>query len=56
MLILTRKKGQKILIGDNIEVSILEFKGNQVRVGIKAPADVNVVRTELLGRKPKEDQ
>ena len=48
MLVLTRKKGQSILIGDNIEVKILDIKGNYVSVGVSAPRDVNVFRNELL--------
>lgn len=51
MLVLTRKVGQEIKIGDNIYVTILEVKGTadtaQVRVGIAAPHDVDIVRTEI---------
>lgn len=48
MLVLTRKPGEKITILDNIEVSILEIKGDSVRVGIKAPSIIPIYRTELL--------
>ncbi len=48
MLILARKSGQKILIGDDIEISILEIRGRQVRVGIKAPKGLSVYREEVL--------
>jgi carbon storage regulator len=47
MLILTRRLGETILIGDDIEVTIAHIDGNQVRVGIKAPKDVDIVREEL---------
>ena len=48
MLILTRKRGQSIIIGDNIVVQIVECTGNQVRLGIKAPMDVRVLREEIF--------
>lgn len=48
MLILTRKPGESILIGDDISVTVLMVKGNQVRIGINAPRDIIVVRDELL--------
>ena len=50
MLILTRKVGESVLIGDGIKVSILAIKGNQVRVGIDAPKDVSVHREEVRER------
>jgi carbon storage regulator CsrA len=51
MLVLTRKSQERILIGDNIKITILRVKGNSVRVGIDAPSDVRVVRGELSPRK-----
>ncbi|MFZ5639698.1 MAG: carbon storage regulator CsrA [Bacillota bacterium] len=48
MLALTRKAGQSIIIGDNIEVIIVEVKGDQVRLGIKAPKEVSVYRKEIF--------
>ncbi len=48
MLILTRKPGESIQIGDEISVTVLMVKGNQVRIGINAPRDIIVVRDELL--------
>ncbi len=48
MLILARKSGQKILIGDDIEISILEIRGRQVRLGIKAPKGLSVHREEVF--------
>ncbi len=50
MLILTRRVGETILIGDNVAVTVLGLKGNQVRIGIKAPKDVSVHREEVAGR------
>ncbi|MDA8694139.1 carbon storage regulator CsrA [Pseudomonadales bacterium] len=50
MLILTRRIGEKLLIGDNIEVVVLDVNRNQVKVGIKAPRDMTVLREELYVR------
>lgn len=50
MLILTRRKGETLKIGDDIEVIILDIKGNQARIGISAPADVSVHREEIYKR------
>ena len=47
MLVLTRKVGQSIVIGDEIEVVVLEVRGEQVRVGIRAPKTVSVHRKEV---------
>ncbi len=47
MLILTRKTGQGFTIGDNIEITITEVSGDKVRVGISAPKEVKVLRSEL---------
>ncbi len=47
MLVLTRKVGQSIVIGDEIEVVVLEVRGEQVRVGIRAPKTVTVHRKEI---------
>lgn len=48
MLVLTRRPGEQIQIGNDIVVTVLGIKGNQVRLGFKAPTDTNIVRTELL--------
>ena len=48
MLILTRRKEESIIIDGNIKLKILSVNGNQVRIGIEAPEDVNIVREELL--------
>jgi carbon storage regulator len=48
VLVLTRRKNQSIVIGDGIVVTVLEVKGDQIRLGITAPRDVQVYREELL--------
>lgn len=48
MLVLSRKKDQAIMIGDNIELSIIEIQGDQVRIGINAPKNVSIYRKELF--------
>jgi carbon storage regulator len=48
MLVLTRKKQQSIMIGDNIEIAILDVVGDKVRVGIQAPREVAVFRKEVF--------
>lgn len=50
MLILSRKTGEKLMIGDDVELTILGVKGNQVRVGVNAPKDVSVHREEVYIR------
>ena len=50
MLILTRRVGETLTIGDNIEVTVLEVRGGQVRIGVSAPRDVVVNRKEILNR------
>ena len=47
MLVLTRKRNQSIVVNDNIEVTIIDIQGDQVRVGINAPKDVKVFRKEV---------
>ena len=56
VLILTRRVGETLTIGDNIEVTVLEVRGGQVRIGVNAPRDVVVNRKEILTRlKPEAD-
>ncbi|MFT7389123.1 MAG: carbon storage regulator [Candidatus Endobugula sp.] len=50
MLILTRKIGETLMIDDDVRVTVLEIKGNQVRIGIDAPKDVAVHREEIYQR------
>ncbi len=47
MLVLTRKVGQSIVIGDEVEIVVLEVRGEQVRIGIRAPKTVSVHRKEI---------
>ena len=56
MLILTRRLGESIVIGDSVSVMILGVKGNQVRVGIDAPREVAVHREEIYERIKREKQ
>jgi len=50
MLILTRRVGETLVIGDDVSITVLGVKGNQVRIGIKAPKDVSVHREEIYER------
>jgi carbon storage regulator len=50
MLVLSRKQGESLQIGDQITITIVRMSGNSVRVAIEAPRDVNIVRTELIER------
>lgn len=47
MLVLTRKKNESIIINDNIEITIVEVQGEQVRIGINAPKNVSIYRKEI---------
>lgn len=47
MLILTRKPGESLYIGDNVKITIVEIKGHQIRVGIDAPAELRIYREEI---------
>ena len=54
MLILTRRVGETLMIGDEITVTVLGVKGNQVRIGVNAPKDVAVHREEIFERIKQE--
>jgi carbon storage regulator len=56
MLILTRRVGETVMIGDSVTVTILGVKGNQVRVGVNAPKEIAVHREEIYERIKREEQ
>lgn len=61
MLILTRRVGESVMIGDDVTVTVLRVKGNQVRLGVNAPKTVSVQREEILkkiqgGESPGHDE
>jgi carbon storage regulator len=56
MLILTRRVGETLMIGDAVSVTVLGVKGNQVRIGINAPKDVAVHREEIYQRIKREHE
>ena len=55
MLILTRRVGETVMIGDDITVTVLGVKGNQVRIGVNAPRNVAVHREEIFERIKREE-
>ena len=56
MLALTRKKGEALVINNNIEITVLEIRGDQIKLGITAPKDVPVYRKEVYLQIKKENQ
>ena len=54
MLILTRRVGETLMVGDDVTVTVLGVKGNQVRIGVNAPKDVAVHREEIYQRIQRE--
>ena len=56
MLILTRRVGETLMIGDNVTVTVLGVKGNQGRIGVNAPKDVAVHREEIYERIKREQE
>jgi carbon storage regulator len=56
MLILARRIGESIMIGDQVEISVVDIKGDQVKLGIKAPAQVKVYRREVYAAIQEENR
>lgn len=56
MLVLTRKKDQSIIINENIEITVLDVQGDQVRIGINAPRDISIHRKEVFTQISEENK
>ena len=56
MLALTRKKGESLVINNNIEITILDIRGDQIKIGIQAPKEVPVYRKEIYLQIQKENE
>lgn len=56
MLVLTRRIGETLIIGDDIDITVLGIKGNQIRLGIEAPQDISVHRHEIYQKIQKEKE
>jgi carbon storage regulator len=56
MLVLSRKVGEQVLIGDNIMVTVTEIRGGKVRLGFEAPDDVQICRPDAVNKTPRERQ
>lgn len=56
MLVLSRKKGQSIVIGDSIEITVVDVQGDMVRIGINAPREITVHRQEVFEQIKAENQ
>lgn len=56
MLVLSRKQNQSIMLGEKIEITVLEIKGDQVRIGINAPSNVTILRKEVYLQVKEENK
>lgn len=56
MLIITRKKGESLMIGDDIEITINKIDDNSIKIGIKAPKDITILRKELYEQVENENK
>ncbi|MDR3645345.1 MAG: carbon storage regulator CsrA [Clostridia bacterium] len=56
MLVLTRRKGDSLMIGDEIEVTVVEIQGDKVKIGISAPRNITVLRKELVSEATDANQ
>lgn len=56
MLVLTRRSDEALRIGDNVKITVVEIKGNQVRLGIEAPAEVSIYREEIYMKVMEENR
>lgn len=56
MLVLTRRPGQSVYIGDDVKITLVEIKGSQVRVGIEAPSNVRIFREEIYQQIQEENR
>lgn len=56
MLVLTRRPGEGIIIGDDIRVTVIEIKGGGIRIGIEAPSDMKIFRQEIYDRIGQENK
>lgn len=56
MLVVTRKKGESILIGDNIEIKVTKIEDGSVKIAIEAPKDINIIRKEVFEKVKEENK
>jgi carbon storage regulator len=56
MLVLARQSGEALMIGDNIEITVLDIQNGKVKIGIKAPKEITVLRKELLEEAKNENE
>ncbi len=56
MLALTRKKGESLVVNNNIEITVLEIRGDQIKIGIQAPKEVPIYRKEVYVQIQKENE